>query len=361
MTRSKDITVPGTCYVVGGTVRDQLLDPSTSASDCDWVVVGTTAEAMKAAGFKDVGAGFPVFLHPVTGEEYALARTEKKHGKGHKGFKVNFDPSVLLEEDLERRDLTINAMALHPSGSIIDPFGGQRDIANQTLRHVSAAFAEDPLRVYRVARFAAKFPKFSVSQDTLELMTSMSAELFDLSAERVWLEFSKAMESAAPYKFFQTIHKVNAIQPWFTHLELEQVSALLQMRNIRSVDAIAAMGWIHNYQVVDPFLRNLKAPSTVVRLTGDVARFGHQLCELSKLSAEVVLEMFLHSHAFRPGDAFAQLIRTTEAISDKDLSGCVKLAQEVKSLRVKAESPEQYQELLKQKRLSVIENRLADS
>jgi len=177
-------------YLVGGAVRDKLL--GVPCKERDWVVVGNTPEALLEKGYKQVGSSFPVFLHPETREEYALARTERKQGHGYHGFTVDFNPGVSLEEDLSRRDLTINAIARGPDEQLIDPFGGQADIESRVLRHVSPAFSEDPLRVLRVARFAARFAPlgFTVHPSTLALMSGMAAsgELSHLVPERVWGE-----------------------------------------------------------------------------------------------------------------------------------------------------------------------------
>jgi tRNA nucleotidyltransferase (CCA-adding enzyme) len=198
-------------YCVGGAVRDELL--GLPVVDHDWVVVGETPEKMRALGFKQVGKDFPVFLHPETQEEYALARTEKKVGSGYQGFQCHADPSVTLEEDLARRDLTINAIARAPDGTLIDPFHGQQDLQNRLLRHVSPAFREDPLRVLRVARFMARYAPlgFHVAEETLVLMRHMSSELTELSSERVWMEFEKALAASAPQAFIQTLRACHAL------------------------------------------------------------------------------------------------------------------------------------------------------
>ena len=206
------------CYLVGGAVRDELL--GRQVGDRDWVVVGSTSEQMLELGFTQVGRDFPVFLHPVSHEEYALARTERKQGHGHRGFAINADPSVTLEEDLLRRDLTINAIARSSRGEVIDPQGGVADIEARLLRHVSPAFAEDPLRVFRVARFAAQLPEFVVAAETNELMQGIctSGELQHLSAERVWQEFHKALGAAAPQRFFEVLGECGGLQDWFGEL-----------------------------------------------------------------------------------------------------------------------------------------------
>lgn len=197
-------------YLVGGAVRDKLL--GLDVKDRDWVVVGADAETLLAQGFQAVGKDFPVFLHPSTHEEYALARTERKIGKGYTGFSFYADKSVTLEQDLLRRDLTINAMAQDEHGNIIDPFGGQIDLQNKVLRHVSDAFAEDPVRILRIARFAARYG-FSVAPETLDLMKKMVAngEVNALVAERVWQEFAKGLTERNPRQMIETLRECGAL------------------------------------------------------------------------------------------------------------------------------------------------------
>lgn len=200
-------------YLVGGAVRDRLLglDPG----DRDWVVVGATQAQMEALGFKAVGRDFPVFLHPDTGEEHALARTERKSGRGYRGFVVDADPSVTLEQDLQRRDFTVNAIAEDADGALVDPYGGARDIEARVLRHVGPAFAEDPLRVLRAARFMARFAShgFTVAPETMALMRGMvaSGELDALVPERVWQELRRALASATPSAFLATLRACGAL------------------------------------------------------------------------------------------------------------------------------------------------------
>ena len=201
------------CYRVGGAVRDTLL--GYPHHETDWVVVGSTPEEMIAEGFTQVGRDFPVFLHPDTKEEYALARTERKSGPGYHGFVVHADPSVTLEEDLERRDLTINAMAMDEDSVVTDPFGGQADLDAKILRHVSPHFVEDPLRVIRVARFAARYHHlgFTVAEETLSLMSEIVAadELPHLSTERVWTETEKALGEQHPEIYWQVLTDCGAL------------------------------------------------------------------------------------------------------------------------------------------------------
>jgi tRNA nucleotidyltransferase (CCA-adding enzyme) len=198
-------------YVVGGSVRDRLL--GRAHGDRDWVVVGATPEQMLAAGFRPVGRDFPVFLHPRTQEEYALARTERKTAPGYHGFTFHAAPDVTLEQDLARRDLTINAMALTESGEVVDPFGGRRDLEARVLRHVGPAFAEDPVRILRVARFAARLPQFSVAPETIGLMRAMvdSGEVDALVPERVWQELARGLMEPRPARLFEVLRECSAL------------------------------------------------------------------------------------------------------------------------------------------------------
>jgi tRNA nucleotidyltransferase (CCA-adding enzyme) len=198
-------------YMVGGAVRDALL--GLPVQDRDWVVVGATPEALVAQGYVPVGKDFPVFLHPASREEYALARTERKTAQGYRGFAVHAAPDVTLEEDLARRDLTINAIAQGEDGALTDPYGGQRDIAARVLRHVTEAFAEDPVRILRVARFAARFPDFSIAPDTLALMQRMvmGGEVDALVPERVWQELSRGLMTQQPSRMFEVLRECGAL------------------------------------------------------------------------------------------------------------------------------------------------------
>lgn len=206
-------------YIVGGAVRDELL--GFALKDKDYVVVGSTPEAMLAAGFRPVGKDFPVFLHPETHDEYALARTERKTAKGYKGFAIHASPEVTLEQDLARRDLTINAIAKSDDGQLIDPFNGLADIQSRTLRHVSDAFTEDPVRILRVARFSARLADFSVAPETLTLMRQMvdAGEVDALVAERVWQELAKGLMEAKPSRMFEVLRACGALQKILPELD----------------------------------------------------------------------------------------------------------------------------------------------
>ena len=207
-------------YLVGGAVRDRLL--GRSVKERDWVVVGASPEELEGQGFVPVGREFPVFLHPQSHEEYALARLERKVAPGYRGFTTQFSPDVTLEEDLRRRDLTINAMAQTPSGEIVDPYGGRRDLEARLLRHVSDSFVEDPVRVLRVARFAARYAElgFRVAEETVALMRSMtdSGELGALVPERVWQETERALGESRPDVFFETLRQCGALEVIFPEL-----------------------------------------------------------------------------------------------------------------------------------------------
>jgi tRNA nucleotidyltransferase/poly(A) polymerase len=208
-------------FQVGGSVRDELL--GVEPKDRDWVVINSSPEEMEEKGFKPIGKDFPVFLHPETNEEYALARTERKSGVGYKGFKFYFDSSVTLEEDLKRRDFTINAIAKDHKGRIIDPFGGREHLKNKTFKHASPAFEEDPLRVLRFARFKSykQLNDFDLHEETKVLFDKIvaSTELKDLSPERVWMETKKALENNFSDKFFKTLIKYHLTDPWFKNLK----------------------------------------------------------------------------------------------------------------------------------------------
>ncbi|MEW8318224.1 MAG: multifunctional CCA tRNA nucleotidyl transferase/2'3'-cyclic phosphodiesterase/2'nucleotidase/phosphatase [Candidatus Thiodiazotropha sp.] len=214
-------------YLVGGAVRDGLLD--LAVTERDWVVVGSTPEEMLAAGYRRADSEFPVYLHPESGEEYALARTEVKTGVGYKGFRVDYGPHITLEQDLRRRDLTINAMALSEKGELIDICGGRDDLDNGLLRHITNAFSEDPVRLLRVARFAAKLGcwGFRVAHGTHALMKTMAAspELMSLNAERVWREMNGAFATPQPWRFFQVLHRCGALQRLLPELAEGMVTA----------------------------------------------------------------------------------------------------------------------------------------
>ncbi len=286
-------------YLVGGAVRDELL--GRPVEERDWVVVGSSPEEMLALGYRQVGRDFPVFLHPETHEEYALARTERKTGPGHTGFVCHAGPDVTLEEDLERRDLTVNAMAKDADGHLIDPFGGAQDLAKRLLRHVSPAFAEDPLRVLRVARFAAALNGFSVVEDTLGLMARIAAdgELRDLSAERVWQELVKALRAPEPLRFFAVLRAAEALRPWF--VEFENLEVLLPESLHGELERFAALGWLLTPAEARALGERLKAPNQYLRPMLQVAEHGAVLAGWRNVAADELCLALKSIGAFKPG------------------------------------------------------------
>ena len=254
-------------YIVGGAVRDELL--GRPIVDRDYVVVGASPQAMLDKGFRPVGKDFPVFLHPETQEEYALARTERKTGHGYHGFAFHAAPDVTLEQDLARRDLTINAMARAADGTLIDPFCGQRDLKAKILRHVGPAFAEDPVRILRIARFAARFGDFSLAPETLELMRGMVAagEADHLVAERVWQELAKGLMEALPSRMFAVLRECGALARL-----LPEVEALFGVPQRADYHPEIDTG-VHTLMVVDEAARrNFALPVRFAALTHDLGK-----------------------------------------------------------------------------------------
>jgi tRNA nucleotidyltransferase (CCA-adding enzyme) len=314
-------------YLVGGAVRDELL--GRSVKERDWVVVGGTPEAMKALGYRQVGRDFPVFLHPETQEEYALARTERKTGPGHTGFVCHAGPEVTLEEDLLRRDLTVNAMARTPDGAVIDPFGGAADLQQRLLRHVSPAFEEDPLRVFRVARFTAQLPEFEVAPDTLALMRRMAAEnqLAQLSAERVWQELNKALSCAAPERFFEVLAHSGALSPWLVELEGLVIGFPPSLGD--SLLRFASLGWLLGSEQMEALCQRLRTPRRYQRLSGLIARFGRGLAVWRRTRPERVVEALQGIGAFAAGRDPESALRVVEACADVDLEALRRLTDEL--------------------------------
>jgi tRNA nucleotidyltransferase (CCA-adding enzyme) len=304
-------------YLVGGAVRDELLE--RPVVERDWVVVGSTPAEMEALGFRQVGRDFPVFLHPETAEEYALARTERKTGPGHTGFVCHAGPEVTLEEDLRRRDLTVNAMARDARGELIDLFGGRDDLRERTLRHVSAAFVEDPLRVFRVARFAAQLPDFAVAPETAALMAQMARQnlLDELSAERVWQELQKALSQAAPLRFFEVLRETSCMTPWFA--ELEPVRLDLPPALAEPELRFAAMAWALDAPSVAALCQRLKAPRRFAQLAGHVAEHGRTLMDWRAQAPAALLSALTAIGAFAPQRDPEPALRVVEVCSGRTL------------------------------------------
>jgi tRNA nucleotidyltransferase (CCA-adding enzyme) len=339
-------------YVVGGAVRDRLL--GVAGGDVDWVVIGATPEQMLAAGFRPVGRDFPVFLHPATGEEHALARTERKVGRGYHGFTFHADPSVTLEQDLARRDLTINAMAMDPaSGEVVDPFGGRADLAARVLRHVSDAFAEDPVRILRLARFAARFHDFAVAPETFALMRRMvdAGEVDALVPERVWQELARGLMEARPSRMFDVLRQCGALavllpeverlwgvpQPERHHPEIDTgVHAMMVLDVAARLDAPLPVRWAclghdlgkgttppeawprhvgheaRSVALVEAIDRRLKVPSDCHELAVLAAREHGHVHASGTLGAAAVLRLLERCDALRRPQRFAQLLLACE-------------------------------------------------
>jgi tRNA nucleotidyltransferase (CCA-adding enzyme) len=341
-------------YLVGGAVRDALLGYPVEESD--WVVVGARPQDLLEQGYQQVGRDFPVFLHPETREEYALARTERKRGHGHTGFTVDYNPDVSLEEDLLRRDLTINAMARDGDGNIIDPHGGRADLEQRVLRHVSDAFAEDPLRVLRTARFAARYAhlEFSVAAETLALMADIvtQGELAHLSQERVWQELEKALGERNPEVFIQVLRACGALaellpevealfgvpQPEQHHPEidtgdhllrtLEQAVALSADTDVRFAVLLHDLGkgttppseWprhiAHEHrglELVQAVCDRLRPPRRYVELARAVCQY-HTLCHQAlELRGKTLLKLLTATDALRRPERFQAFLLACEA------------------------------------------------
>jgi tRNA nucleotidyltransferase (CCA-adding enzyme) len=341
-------------YLVGGAVRDQLL--GFPIKERDWVVVGGDSQTLLQLGYCQVGRGFPVFLHPESHEEYALARTEKKLGQGYYGFSCDANPSVTLEEDLARRDLTINAMAMDEHGDLIDPYGGQHDIQHKILRHVSAAFVEDPVRVLRVARFMARFASlgFQLAPETRVLIQSMvrQGELAHLVAERVWQEWQQSLQEPNPVSFITTLRSCGALRvvlpeidqlfgvpsPAVYHPEidtgihtvmaLEKASALTADPHVRFAALLHDLGkgqtpyaqWpkqTHHEHlglpVIKQLCKRLAIPNAYQKLALVAAQWHLTIHRLDQLNAGEIVDLFQHTHAFQDETLFEQLLLVCEA------------------------------------------------
>ena len=338
-------------YLVGGAVRDRLL--GRTVKDRDWLVVGGTPEEMKSLGYRAVGKDFPVFLHPQTGEEYALARTEQKTAPGYKGFHFHAAPEVTLEDDLRRRDLTINAIAESENGELIDPFNGAGDLQAGMLRHVSAAFAEDPLRVLRVARFAARLD-FTVADETLRLMQeiSQSGELATLAPERIWTELECALSEAKPVNFFQVLNECHALKEIFpeihklfgvpqpeqhhpeidsgihTMMVLEQATRLSREPLVRFAALVHDLGkgltpkaaWPRHHgheergaRLVNTLCKRLRIPNKYRQLAVMTARHHLHCHRIEELKPKTVLQKLGQMDAFRRPQRFRQFLLACEA------------------------------------------------
>ncbi|MEQ1558937.1 MAG: multifunctional CCA addition/repair protein [Methyloglobulus sp.] len=341
-------------YLVGGAVRDQLL--GYPVKERDWVVVGETPESMLKHGFRAVGKDFPVFLHPKTHEEYALARTERKTAPGYKGFVVHADIDVTLEQDLIRRDLTINAIAMMPDGKIIDPYGGQDDLDKRVFRHISPAFQEDPVRILRVARFAARYHHlgFKLAADTQAMMQAMvnAGEVDYLVPERVWAELSKALSEQSPAAFFYTLKDCGALAKIFPEIQalfgvpqpakyhpeidtgvhalmcLEQAALLTDKAEVRFAALVHDLGKAlspkdnlpHHYghetkglPVLESMCERLRIPNTFKALAMHVMQYHTHCHKVAELNPSTLVDLLNNLGVFRAHNQFSEFLLACEA------------------------------------------------
>jgi tRNA nucleotidyltransferase (CCA-adding enzyme) len=310
-------------YIVGGAVRDALL--GLPVNDRDWVVVGASPQQLIAAGFLPVGKDFPVFLHPQTREEYALARTERKTAAGYHGFVFHAEPNVTLEQDLARRDLTINAMAQDPQGRIIDPFGGQLDLRSRVLRHVTDAFREDPVRILRLARFSARFSDFTVAPETLELMRGMveAGEVDALVAERVWQELARGLMEKTPSRMFDVLRECGALARL-----LPELDAIWGPPLARIIDTSATAGaslpvrFACLTHALPEHLRavceRLRVPTECRELAEVVAREHGHIAASTHDDATAVVHLLERCDAWRKPQRFDEILLACACIAQAD-------------------------------------------
>ena len=340
-------------YVVGGAVRDELL--GLPVKDRDHVVVGATPEEMERLGYKPVGKDFPVFLHPATHEEYALARTERKSGRGYKGFTVHAAPDVTLEDDLRRRDLTINAIAKTEDGTLTDPFGGKQDLERRVLRHVSDAFGEDPVRILRVARFAARFG-FDVAPETMALMKRMvgSGESDYLVPERVWQEFSKGLMEREPQRMFEVLEACGLHQKLLPEVRsVDKLDGTLAQR-------FARLAWPLKESEVEALCDRLKVPGDVRELALLACRNRVALRASRLASPRALLELLKRTDAFRRPERFQDLLavarRDVPIVDTARLERALSAAAAVDAgaIAAKASSPPEIARLIDEARVDAI-------
>lgn len=304
-------------YLVGGAVRDELL--GKPVKERDWVVVDATPEEMIALGFQPVGKEFPVFLHPETHEEYALARTERKVSKGYKGFTFYAATDVTLEEDLKRRDLTINAMARSPTGELIDPYGGLQDLRNKLLRHVSPAFSEDPVRILRVARFATKMSDFRIAPETNTLMQKMveNGEVDALVSERVWQEFERALQEEKPVRFFEVLAGCQALKKLFPEIDMKGngIKALIKATKITSSSVVrfAALLCDLTEISVKNFCQRLRTSGVYQDLAFLVVHWLPVYQSITHQPPMTILQLLKSVDGFRRPERFQQFLFACEA------------------------------------------------
>ena len=348
-------------FLVGGAIRDKILGIATESTEKDYVVVDSSPEEMKSLGFRQVGKEFPVFLHPQSKEEYALARLERKVGKGYKGFEFNTSKSVTLEQDLSRRDLTINAIAQNKDGSgeYIDPFGGLDDIKARKLKHVSEAFTEDPVRILRTARFASRFNHlgFTIDSKTLDLMKMMvsSGEVDALIPERVFKEINLSMNSESPSIFFEVLIESGAYQRLFPMLEMTQAAnlKLLDHENLTSEVRLALWLYDQNPSNIGLLCEHLKCPKDIQQIAELVSIWHNFVSDFLSHKPEEILSFYLKTDGLRRQKRF-ELILDSFKYLNIDTSPIVELKNQLNSIKISDLKNINIAQELAEERLSVI-------
>ena len=348
-------------FLVGGAIRDKILGIATESTEKDYVVVDSSPEEMKSLGFRQVGKEFPVFLHPQSKEEYALARLERKVGKGYKGFEFNTSKSVTLEQDLSRRDLTINAIAQNKDGSgkYIDPFGGLDDIKARKLKHVSEAFTEDPVRILRTARFASRFNHlgFKIDSKTLDLMKMMVSlgEVDALTPERVFKEINLSMNSESPSIFFEVLIESGAYQRLFPMLEMTQAAnlKLLDHENLTSEVRLALWLYDQNPSNIGLLCEHLKCPKDIQQIAELVSIWHNFVSDFLSHKPEEILNFYLKTDGLRRQKRFELILDSFKYINI-DTSPIVQLKNQLNSIKISDLKNINIAQELAEERLSVI-------
>ena len=348
-------------FLVGGAIRDKILGIATESTEKDYVVVDSSPEEMKSLGFRQVGKEFPVFLHPQSKEEYALARLERKVGKGYKGFEFNTSKSVTLEQDLSRRDLTINAIAQNKDGSgeYIDPFGGLDDIKARKLKHVSEAFTEDPVRILRTARFASRFNHlgFTIDSKTLDLMKMMvsSGEVDALTPERVFKEINLSMNSKSPSIFFEVLIESGAYQRLFPMLDMTQAAnlKLLDHENLTSEVRLALWLYNQNPSNIGLLCEHLKCPKDIQQIAELVSIWHNFVSDFLSHKPEEILNFYLKTDGLRRQKRFELILDSFKYINI-DTSPIVQLKNQLNSIKISDLKNINIAQELAEERLSVI-------
>ena len=348
-------------FLVGGAIRDKILGIATESTEKDYVVVDSSPEEMKSLGFRQVGKEFPVFLHPQSKEEYALARLERKVGKGYKGFEFNTSKSVTLEQDLSRRDLTINAIAQNKDGSgeYIDPFGGLDDIKARKLKHVSEAFTEDPVRILRTARFASRFNHlgFTIDSKTLDLMKMMvsSGEVDALTPERVFKEINLSMNSESPSIFFEVLIESGAYQRLFPMLDMTQAAnlKLLDHENLTSEVRLALWLYDQNPSNIGLLCEHLKCPKDIQQIAELVSIWHNFVSDFLSHKPEEILNFYQKTDGLRRQKRFELILDSFKYINI-DTSPIVQLKNQLNSIKISDLKNINIAQELAEERLSVI-------